>query len=227
MDLFLNNDSFITIDLDPEDSDGGSARTRTSGAEDAHADIAMQTEVESVEEVERDEEVGLDEPVELDEEAEFDEEVEAVESGEPDEEVGLDEPIEPVVTIVNPRRVPRINPVNLDSEVDKYEMYQDVVSSSNTLGVGLVILMLVIAIMVAMWVGFGFIAGQVKEQSARTLRDSIMDTAMQCFAIEGSYPPSLAYLQDNYGLSINEEDYRVVYVASASNVPPKVDVRLR
>ncbi len=131
------------------------------------------------------------------------------------------------VPVVNPRRAPRVNPVSLDSETDKYGVYQDAVSSSNTLGIGLVLLLCAIALIVALWVGFGFITNQAKEQGAQTLRDSIIDASMQCFAIEGYYPPSLEYLQENYGLSVNEDDYLVVYVAFASNVPPTVDVRMR
>lgn len=131
------------------------------------------------------------------------------------------------VPVVDPRRSPRVNPVNLNSETDKYGIYQDAVNSSNTLGIGLVMLLFAIALIIALWVGFGFLSDQAKEQGAQTLRDSIVDASMQCFAIEGYYPPSLEYLQDNYGLSVNENDYVVVYVAFASNVPPSVDVRMR
>lgn len=131
------------------------------------------------------------------------------------------------VSVVNPRKAPRVNPVNPSADLDKYVMHQNSVRSSNTLGFGLVLLMLAVALIVVLWVGFGFIADQAKEQGAQTLRDSIMDSAMQCFAIEGYYPPSLEYLQENYGLSVNEDDYLVIYEAFASNVPPTVDVRLR
>lgn len=134
------------------------------------------------------------------------------------------------IPVVNPRRTPRVNPVDLNAEVDRYGAYQDAARSShssNTLGMGLVLLLFAIALIVALWVAFGFVAEQAKEQGAQTLRDSIMDAAMQCFAIEGCYPPSLEYLQENYGLSVNEDDYTVVYVAFASNVPPSVDVRMR
>lgn len=143
-----------------------------------------------------------------------------------DETDGADAARNPV-PVVNPRRTPRVNPVDPSSETDKYGIYQDAVSSSNTLGIGLVLLLCAIALIVAMWIGLGFVADQAKEQGAQTLRDTILDTAMQCFAIEGYYPPSLEYLQENYGLSVNEDDYMVVYVAFASNVPPTVDVRMR
>lgn len=319
MDLFLNNNSYITIHLDPEDSGDDVRRTGAPEAGSIHVDMPASPEVEPVAadvvgevvvedaievepragavEVAEAAETGMAEPAAveaaeqaepeaaiepepepepdtvIDPELEPDPEAELVPEPEPEpepdpvlvseptpepdaivnefemdiagfsvdqapvevvsfEEASEGEPstedeAEAVVPIVNPRQAPRVNPVNLDSEVDRYEMYQDAVSSSNTLGIGLVILMLVIALMVAVWVGFGYVADQAKDQGAQTLRDSIMDTAMQCFAIEGYYPPTLEYLQENYGLSINEDDYVVVYVAFASNVPPTVDVRLR
>ena len=36
------------------------------------------------------------------------------------------------------------------------------------------------------------------------------------------YPPSLAYLTENYGLQVNTEDFYVTYDAFASNLPPTV-----
>ena len=46
--------------------------------------------------------------------------------------------------------------------------------------------------------------------------------ALQCYVVEGVYPPNLQYLEDNYGLEINTDDYYVTYDAFASNLPPSV-----
>ena len=42
-----------------------------------------------------------------------------------------------------------------------------------------------------------------------------------------AYPSNLAYLEENYGLQINTEDFHVVYDAFASNLPPYVQVTVR
>ncbi len=42
--------------------------------------------------------------------------------------------------------------------------------------------------------------------------------------MEGAYPPSLEYLEENYGLQINEREFFVSYEIFASNVPPTVKV---
>lgn len=63
-----------------------------------------------------------------------------------------------------------------------------------------------------------------KEQGAYSVRNTILNSAMQCAAIEGSFPTSLAYLEENYNLCVNHEDYVVVYEVLGSNVVPSVMV---
>lgn len=70
-------------------------------------------------------------------------------------------------------------------------------------------------------------AEDLREESAVALRATIQRSALQCYVVEGAYPSSLAYLEENYGLQINEKDFNVVYDAFASNLPPYVQVTVR
>lgn len=63
-----------------------------------------------------------------------------------------------------------------------------------------------------------------REQGAVAMRKSIMDAALRCCAIEGSYPLSLNHLEESYGLRINHEDYIITYEAYATNMAPSVVV---
>mgnify|MGYP007056216453 CR=1 FL=1 len=63
-----------------------------------------------------------------------------------------------------------------------------------------------------------------KEETMQAIRDSIREQALQCYVVEGVYPPDLAYLEENYGLIINHEDYYVYYEIFADNQPPEVRV---
>ena len=47
---------------------------------------------------------------------------------------------------------------------------------------------------------------------------------MHCYAIEGSYPESLQYLKDNYGLTYDEEKYFIDYQVLGSNILPDVTI---
>lgn len=66
--------------------------------------------------------------------------------------------------------------------------------------------------------------GSLQDQAAASIKATILDTAMQCAAIEGSYPMTLSYLEDNYGLQVNDDDFVIFYDAFASNVLPFVTV---
>ena len=64
----------------------------------------------------------------------------------------------------------------------------------------------------------------VSEESSVAIAEAVRRSALQCYAVEGVYPPNLAYLEDNYGLQVNTEDFYVTYESFASNLPPTVKV---
>lgn len=67
-------------------------------------------------------------------------------------------------------------------------------------------------------------AAEGGDDSIKSIRETVMERALQCYVIEGAYPQDLAYLEDNYGLTVNREDYLVVYTPFAENLPPEVKV---
>ncbi len=64
----------------------------------------------------------------------------------------------------------------------------------------------------------------LREEGAAALQAAVERCALQCYVVEGVYPPSLSYLEEHYGLQVNKEDYYVVYDIFASNIPPDVQV---
>ena len=65
----------------------------------------------------------------------------------------------------------------------------------------------------------------INEESAASIKDAVMRSATQCYVVEGAYPANLAYLQENYGLQINTDDFYVTYDIFAQNMPPNVRVK--
>lgn len=55
---------------------------------------------------------------------------------------------------------------------------------------------------------------------ARALDRSIT----QCYALEGAYPSSLKYLEDNYGLTYDKEHYYIDYQYIGSNLRPDTTI---
>lgn len=65
------------------------------------------------------------------------------------------------------------------------------------------------------------------EEGHRILSDAIIRSAVQCYAIEGFYPPGIEYLENNYGLLVDHDKYFVSYRVFASNIIPEVDVFIK
>ena len=61
-----------------------------------------------------------------------------------------------------------------------------------------------------------------KEQ--QSLESALNRDIVQCYAIEGRYPPSLEYLEEHYGLTYDKTTFFVDYLPIAGNLYPDVTV---
>lgn len=62
------------------------------------------------------------------------------------------------------------------------------------------------------------------EKQLNQVKDTVMNSVVQCYALEGAYPPDLEYLQENYGLQLDTKRYIYHYDRFASNILPNVQV---
>lgn len=87
-----------------------------------------------------------------------------------------------------------------------------------------IVAIIIIVAMLIGWFVVSAISADLEEQGQVSTRDSILNAAKQCCAVEGSYPTSLAYLEENYGLVVNHTRYLITYDVFAENVMPNVVV---
>jgi hypothetical protein len=85
----------------------------------------------------------------------------------------------------------------------------------------LVAVVLVVALVIG---GFGWFSRQLEGDRSSYIAAAIQRDAVQCYAVEGSYPTSLAYLEQNYGLSIDATRYNVYYQFMGANLLPQIHV---
>ena len=104
-------------------------------------------------------------------------------------------------------------------------MYSDKVKKTTVLLLCLMILCVIAGALFYWAVSSG--NRNLEAESAAALQQTITDSARQCYIVEGVYPTDLAYLENNYGLQINKDDYFVAYDAYAQNLPPTVKVTTR
>ena len=62
------------------------------------------------------------------------------------------------------------------------------------------------------------------EEGRLQLEESIRRAAVTCYAVEGIYPPDLAYLREQYGIQVDEDRYDVFYEVFGSNIMPDITV---
>lgn len=63
-----------------------------------------------------------------------------------------------------------------------------------------------------------------RQERLEIAKQSVVRAAVNCYAVEGVYPPNLTYLRERYGLAVDERAYIVHYEAFASNVMPIIEV---
>lgn len=77
-------------------------------------------------------------------------------------------------------------------------------------------------LMVALFAGFSRISQANQQESASLLLQKIDRAVVNCYAIEGTYPPSFEYLKQNYGIQIDDQKYYVDYQIFATNIKPEI-----
>ena len=100
-------------------------------------------------------------------------------------------------------------------------MYSDAAKKSLWLPAAAVLLIAAFVVMLA----FRDPGRDISAESAQSIQRAVERSALQCYAVEGVYPPTLKYLEDHYGLQVNHEDFYITYDIFASNMAPDVIVR--
>jgi len=63
-----------------------------------------------------------------------------------------------------------------------------------------------------------------KNDRSDSIEKVIIKAAVQCYALEGSYPPDIDYLTRNYGVIMDEDQYFYFYDTNGANIAPNIEV---
>ena len=89
---------------------------------------------------------------------------------------------------------------------------------------GILFTLVILAVVVCFFVvAVGGASDKADSSSAATLEKAIKRAAVQCYAIEGFYPPDPSYLAEHYGLILDPK-YIVEYRAFSGNNLPSIKV---
>ncbi len=85
----------------------------------------------------------------------------------------------------------------------------------------LLVVVLVLALLLPALMG---VQTAARAEGRQQLEDALRRAAVTCYALEGSYPPDVAYLQEHYGIRVDDDRYFVDYQIFAGNLMPDITV---
>lgn len=72
--------------------------------------------------------------------------------------------------------------------------------------------------------GFVSVSSLQIEEQQTSLENALQQNIVHCYAVEGVYPPSLSYLEENYGITYDHSLFFVDYRPLGANLLPQVTV---
>lgn len=72
--------------------------------------------------------------------------------------------------------------------------------------------------------GVRSVSDTTADKQRESLETALNRSIVQCYAVEGTYPPNLQYLKEHYGLTYDETLFYVDYQPVGSNIMPDVTI---
>ena len=96
---------------------------------------------------------------------------------------------------------------------------------SSKSGIKLVLaLCIFVAVIVIFFCGINSLSSTAESKEKASLENAVSRGITYCYATEGSYPDSLEYIKENYGLVYDESKYFVDYRPRGENILPDVTI---
>lgn len=84
-----------------------------------------------------------------------------------------------------------------------------------------------IALFILFFRGISSVSDTNTAKQMESLENALNRSITQCYAVEGAYPPNLAYIREHYGLIYDEDLFYVDYQPIGSNIMPDVTILLK
>lgn len=83
-------------------------------------------------------------------------------------------------------------------------------------------------IFIAVFVFFLYMLGNISDDTKARQEESLISALnrciVSCYCVEGTYPPSLEYMVEHYGLTYDKNSFFIDYRPDGSNIYPEVVV---
>lgn len=83
------------------------------------------------------------------------------------------------------------------------------------------------SLLLVFWLLINLVNESTIERQQESLENAINRDIIHCYALEGYYPPSLAYMEEHYGLTYDKDLFFVDYRPIGSNMRPDVTILIK
>lgn len=83
---------------------------------------------------------------------------------------------------------------------------------------------LFLAILLFLRSGINSLGSATAREQLSSAKQAVVNATVQCYALEGRYPPNVDYLREHYGLQVDPEKYIVHYSIFSHHIMPDIDV---
>lgn len=84
--------------------------------------------------------------------------------------------------------------------------------------------LLFFAALVILLLSVGRVSEKQERETLKQVEDAVNKAVISCYSIEGKYPATVEYIEENYGLQIDHERYHIFYEIFADNLMPEITV---
>ena len=85
-----------------------------------------------------------------------------------------------------------------------------------------------VVIFIAIFVFFLYMLGNISEDTKarqeESLNSAVHRCIVSCYCVEGTYPPSLDYMVQHYGLTYDKSSFFIDYRPEGANIYPEVAI---
>ncbi|MDL2224911.1 hypothetical protein LJC20_01715 [Eubacteriales bacterium OttesenSCG-928-M02] len=103
-------------------------------------------------------------------------------------------------------------------------MFEKKGRKERSMGVTLLSIVFSILLLAFLLYGIGTVGSTTQNEGKRAAEQAVRRAAVQCYALEGRFPQDIAYLEEHYGLLLNEKKYLYYYHVEAMDLMPDIRV---
>lgn len=85
-------------------------------------------------------------------------------------------------------------------------------------------ILIFVAILGLFFFGVSSVSSSEITNDKEILEEAVLHDVIHCYSIEGTYPPSVSYMEKHYGLTYDKDKYIVDYQFIGANIMPQIDI---